>query len=142
MDEQQRAIQRERRYRAKRDGRRDIVDQYRTGQRTIADQGGGQHVGPVDCRIGLSDILGQIARGAQHRLVVLDRFASDGRRRLRRLRRVAIGLAWLEGLLKIHATIYPKVRRTRKAAGKAGKRAGVLTRCWLGQQGRTLAERL
>ncbi len=72
VNEQQRAVERQRRYQPKRNHDQRAVDQYRASERRVADASGEQHVAPVDRRARLGDILGQIARGAQHRLVVGD----------------------------------------------------------------------
>ena len=70
VDEQQRAIQREYRDARQQDRQRQAAGQDRASQRAIADQRRTDHVGPVDVGTVRGDVLGQVARGAQHRLVV------------------------------------------------------------------------
>ena len=70
VDEQQGAIQREHRDHAQNDCQREAVDEDRARQRAISHQRRPDHVGPVDVGAMRSDVLGQVARGAQHGLVV------------------------------------------------------------------------
>ena len=72
VDEQQRAVERENGNHRQRDGQGGIVYQDRPCQRGIARHGRADHVGPVDGGAMIGDILGQVARCAQHRLVVGD----------------------------------------------------------------------
>ena len=72
VDEHQRAIDRQHRNGSEAERGPDILDQDRPDHRAVADDHASEHVGPVDAWIGLAEVLGQFARGAQHGLVVGD----------------------------------------------------------------------
>ena len=72
VNEHQRTVKRQRGNQSRSDLDRDTARQDRNRNPGIADTRRNQHVGPVDRRLRLAQPLGQVARGAQHRLVILD----------------------------------------------------------------------
>ena len=109
VDEHQRAVKSERRDETAEQRESWIRRQNRARHSGVADQRRAGHVRPVDRPARFAEILGQIPRRAQHRLVVRDTRAPNHRRG------VARECYGIDGLVRVHGPINPMAPYTTTA---------------------------